>query len=276
MKNGLKRTTPFCIVLFFILLVVHAWEAIFIRMDETVLGENFINKVFGLIVMAICLKLMELKWEDIGFRGRVLKLLGLGLLLAIGTFTISYATEFMILAGRKQTARLEVFTTGFSLNGQNTMHTGMVYILVCIFFNIINVLMEEGVFRGLFPAILKRDHSDRIALLLPSFLFGIWHIVTPLHNLVDGDIGLPAFLLLSVGYTILAGMMGIKWCLLYRLTGSLYAGMADHFFNNCIATNLLHVVTDTGVDEMMILRVFIAQMISFFVVYTIYRRKGTP
>ena len=71
---------------------------------------------------------------------------------------------------------------------------------------------------------------------------------------------------------ILAGMMGIKWELLFRMTGSLYAGMADHFFNNCIATNLLHVTTESGVDEMMIIRVAIAQLLSFTVVLSVWMK----
>lgn len=61
--------------------------------------------------------------------------------------------------------------------------------------------------------------------------------------------------------------------LLYRMTGSLYAGMADHFFNNCIATNLLHVITVNGVDEMMIVRVVIAQLISFVVVFLVWKKR---
>ncbi len=60
--------------------------------------------------------------------------------------------------------------------------------------------------------------------------------------------------------------MVIKWGLLYGMTGSLYAGMADHFFNNCIATNLLHVITESGIDEMMIIRVTFAQLLSFAVI----------
>ena len=68
-------------------------------------------------------------------------------------------------------------------------------------------------------------------------------------------------------------MMGIKWGLMYRMTGSLYSGMADHFFNNCIATNLLHVVTDTGIDEMMIVRVMIAQLLSFVIVICLWMKR---
>ena len=79
-----------------------------------------------------------------------------------------------------------------------------------------------------------------------------------------------SFIVLSIGYVILAGMMGIKWGMLYRMTGNLYAGMADHFFNNCIATNLLHVTTENGVDEMMIIRVAIAQLLSFIIVLIVW------
>ncbi len=113
----------------------------------------------------------------------------------------------------------------------------------------------------------------KTALLIQALLFGIWHVVTPLHNLIDGDIDIAAFAGLSIGYIILAGMMGIKWGLLYQMTGNLYAGMTDHFFNNCIATNLLHVVTDTGTDEMMIVRVLTAQIISFGIVLVLWMKK---
>lgn len=70
-----------------------------------------------------------------------------------------------------------------------------------------------------------------------------------------------------------AGIMGIKWALMYRMTGSLYAGMADHFFNNCIATNLLHLSTESGTDELMIVRVLIAQLLSFAVVIAFWMKR---
>ncbi len=109
--------------------------------------------------------------------------------------------------------------------------------------------------------------------MFQALLFGVWHIVTPLHNLIDGDINTGSFIALGVGYIVLAGMMGIKWGLLYRMTGNLYAGMADHFFNNCIATNLLHVITERGVDEMMIIRVVIAQLLSFTAVLLVWKKQ---
>ena len=77
---------------------------------------------------------------------------------------------------------------------------------------------------------------------------------------------LVSFLVMSVGYVFLSMIMGIKWGYLYKMTGSIWMGLADHFFNNCVVTNLLHVVTSTGVDEMQIVRVLIGELSSFIAV----------
>ena len=279
MNAKIKNNTVISsLIIFLILIIVHGFEAIVLRIDETVLGENFINKLFGILVIWVVLRLMNWKWSDIGFAGSgVLKSICAGLLLAVISFAISYSVEILILKNQGQEIGLGIFTTGFSLTGEAQKHTGAGFILICVFFNVINVIMEEGTFRGLFNRIVGTDHSIRFALLFQAFLFGIWHIVTPLHNLVDGDINILSFAGLSIGYVILAGMMGIKWGLLYQMTGNLYAGMADHFFNNCIATNLLHIVTQTGTDDMMIVRVIIAQLFSFALIMLFWRRKNrTP
>ncbi|MDC7279945.1 CPBP family intramembrane metalloprotease [Butyrivibrio fibrisolvens] len=269
----LKKPVASCLTIFAILIMVHGFEAIVLRMDETVIGENFINKVFGIVLLCIVLNLINWKWSDIGFaRNGFTKSICLGFALAIISFIVSYSIEIFILRSQGKVTDFGVFTTGFSLTGEAEVHRGIGFILMCVFFNIINVLMEEGTFRGLFNKLVATNHSIKFALVFQAVLFGIWHIVTPLHNLIDGDINLVAFVGLGVGYIILAGLMGIKWGLMYQMTGSLYAGMADHFFNNCIATNLLHVVTESGIDEMMIIRVMVAQLLSFVIVLTGWKR----
>ncbi len=270
----LKKPVLSCLIIFAILILVHGFEAIVLRMDETILGENCINKIFGIVVIFVVLHIVCMKPSDIGFTGSgFLKSIGIGFALALISFTVSYSIEIIILRSQGLETGFGIFTTGFSLAGEADIHTGIGFILMCIFFNIINVVMEEGTFRGLFDKLVSSEHSDRFALFFQAFLFGAWHIVTPLHNLIDGDINAASFIALGVGYIILAGMMGIKWGLMYRMTGSLYSGMADHFFNNCIATNLLHVMTDTGIDEMMIVRVMIAQLLSFVIVITVWMKR---
>ena len=60
-------------------------------------------------------------------------------------------------------------------------------------------------------------------------------------------------------------LVGFKFALLTKMTGNLYMAMGDHFVNNTIV-NLLHVVSHTGADEMMVVRVSLAQSVSFVIV----------
>ena len=162
---------------------------------------------------------------------------------------------------------MEFYVTGFSLTGNVIKNTGIGFVLMCIVFNIINVCMEEGVFRGFYITYLTKGHGASKALYISALLFGLWHIVTPVKSLIDGTMNIGTFIGMTIGYIILSALMGIKWGLLYQKTGCIWIGMADHFFNNCIVTNLLHVVTDSGADEMQIIRVIIGELLSFAAVW---------
>ena len=219
----MKGTVKGSVVIFCILIAVHAFEAIVLRMDETFFGENFINKVFGILILWLVLRILQWKWSDIGFaRSGIVKNIVCGIALSAAVFIPAYTVEFLILRSRGETVRLGFFTAGFSLTGETNDHSGIGFVLMCVFFNIINVIMEEGTFRGLLYKIVGTDHSVRYAVLFQALLFGIWHIVTPLHNLIDGELDMTGFIGLSIGYIILAGIMGIKWAMLYRMTGSIH------------------------------------------------------
>lgn len=254
-------------ILFGICLLVHSIEVFFIRTDETVFAECFINKVFGILLLFFVLHLLGKTWRDIGFvRKQCFRDCVKGFALCAVFYTIGFLVEFLILKMQGNSAHIEFFVTGFSLMGNVVKQTGLVFVLMCVFFNIINVWMEEGLFRGFFMTYLRERHGEKIALLLPAFLFGIWHLVTPLRSLLDGEMTVGMFAVMSVGYIILSALMGIKWGLLFEYSGAVWIGVADHFFNNCVATNLLHVVSSTGVDELQIARVVIGEMTSFFAV----------
>lgn len=272
MKKQMERNTiQNSIIIFLICLVVHIFEVLFIRTDETIFAECFINKAFGIILLYAVLKILKWHWSDIGFHREKLFInvfKGFGLCLVF--YSIAFIIEFAVLAVQGTPAHMEFFVTGFSLTGNTVKHTGIVFILMCIGFNIINVWMEEGLFRGFFITYISREHSKNTALFVAALLFGVWHLVTPFRSLLDGDMSVGVFAAMSIGYVILSALMGIKWGLLYQLSGTIWIGLADHFFNNCIVTNLLHVVTSSGVDELQIIRVLIGELTSFIavVIYT--------
>ena len=277
-KNIKCKPTSVCIAVFTLCLLVRFVEYFLIKTDKTAIGENVLHKAVGVILLALALKKINLTWRDIGFQrdGFVSGILK-GLLLGSVCFAISYGLESGILALQGNPAHLEIYISSFSLTGSQMKNTDFVFFLLCVLFNIVNVWMEEGVFRGLFIKTLSETKPFMAANFFAAFLFGIWHIVMPIRSYVNGEMSFAAMVLMGIGYIVLAGIMGIKWGLLIRITGNIWMGLGDHLFNNTVATNMLHVVSLKGADELQIVRIMAAQIISFVFVLVVYccrNRKG--
>lgn len=56
-----------CVLIFLICCIARVVEYFGIRTDETILAENFIHKVFGIIILVVMLVLSKLSWDSIGF-----------------------------------------------------------------------------------------------------------------------------------------------------------------------------------------------------------------
>lgn len=268
-----KAKHPFIIVivLFFICAVFHYIEALVIRTDETFFADNFINKVIGIVILLLVLKTLNYSWSAIGFRGDKLYYLALGFAMGLFCFTVAYGVEHLILSLQKLSPSFEWYVSGFSLTGAVIKQSGFFTYFLCIIFNVINVVMEEGMFRGLFIKLGIEKYSFTKANWFAAFIFGIWHLSMPVKSVLDGQMNLAEAAVMGIGYVILAMIMGVKWGLWLRNTHCLWFGIAEHFFNNTIG-NLLHVVSISGNDEMQIVRIIIAQMLSLIITLIINQR----
>ncbi|MET3743107.1 putative membrane protein [Faecalicatena orotica] len=83
---------------------------------------------------------------------------------------------------------------------------------------------------------------------------------------------IPTAVVMAVGYVILAGILGLEWGLCVSLTGTLWVGISEHFFNNFIG-NTLHVVTESGTDELQIARIVLSNILSLTIVLIVNRYK---
>lgn len=268
-----RRPVLSCIILFVVCGSARMIEYFVIKTDETIFAENFLHKAFGIAVLAIVLHFRGDTWKSIGFiKDKMVSDLLKGFLLGGGCFLVAYSIECLMLYQTNQNVSFAFYISGFTLNGEAIRHDGFLFLLLCIVLNIINVWMEEGVFRGLFMKILTEKRSFIRAVFLIAFLFGIWHWVMPLRDYVQGNISLVGSLIMGIGYIVLAGIMSIKWSLLYKMTGALWMGLGDHLFNNVIVTNLLHVISNGEADSMQIIRIMIGQMLSFSIITLCYRK----
>lgn len=245
-----------------------------IRTDKTIIGEAFIHKIFGIIVLVIVLKITHMTISQIGFsKITVMKKLAAGLGFGLIMFAIGYGIEIALAMTSGNFLSFKFYVSSYAVDTNVATGTGIVLLSICIIGNILNVLMEESIFRGLFLYLGEQKMKFMPAALFSSILFGLWHVVGPVRNYIDGISNLDATIANVVMLVVTSGLVGFMFCLMKKITGSLYMGMAAHFVNNTI-TNLLHVITKTGVDEMMFVRISIAQTVSFIIILVVYILHG--
>ena len=274
MLNRLLKTPILsCSMIFIICSVARVIEYFYMRTDETFLSENFLHKLFGILLLWGILSISKLGWKDIGFTSNgIMSGVGKGLLFGLVCAIFSYVVECLTLFFLHRNVYVSFYASGFSLTNEKGSHAGILFILLSVLFNLINVWMEEGIFRGLFTKILE-GISYRRSLFFIAILFGIWHLVMPFRDFLQGESSLTNLIVMGIGYVILSGMMSIKWSLLYKMTGSLWLGLGDHLFNN-LASNLVHVVSNSEGDSLQIVRILLWQLLSFAIVLIIYTRKS--
>lgn len=270
-----RKNRPFIIVItiYCICFLFRAFEYFVLRTDQTVLGEAVVHKLIGIAVLFASAKLCHFKPSEIGFvNSKVIYNLLKGLAFGIGVFFVAYSAEILILVTQANFQGLNLYVSAYAVDGNVGNQTAFMFFALCIVGNIINVVMEEGIFRGLFQKILEKKYSFVVAAVIASSLFGLWHIMSLLRSYCDGTMSTGGFVANSVMLITTSALVGFKFVMMTKLTGNLYMAMGDHFVNNTIV-NVLHVVSDTGADQMQVVRIAIAQSMSFVTVLIWYLMK---
>ena len=273
-KHNYFHPVLLVLIIYLICFSFRALEYLLFRTDQTMFGEAFIHKLLGILVLGIALQYVSFKWSEIGFTNHaVVKNTLYGLLLGATVYLIAYGFEFFMQIWRNGSPSLKIYVTSYAIDGNQVMQSGILFFLFCIVGNIINVVMEEGIFRGLFVRLLEAKNSFIKAMVVSSVLFGFWHIAAPVRSLLDGEISPMGMLFTAIILVLTTGITGAKFCLLTKITGSLWMSMADHFFNNTII-NLLHITTISGTNQLQVIRISVAQTLSFLIVLFIYFKSG--
>lgn len=267
-KNPILSTLVVYAICFFLRFI----EYFFIQTDRSFWGEAFIHKLAGIAVLFVAARIFSLRAQEIGFvKRKVIPRILQGLAFGFAVFTVAYGLEFALAASRGGQPVLQFYVSSYAVDGNTGNQTGLLFFAICILGNIINVVMEEGVFRGLFQKLLEQKYKFITSALLSSVLFGVWHVIAPIRQFTEGG-SLGGMLANIAMLVITSALVGFQFALMTKMTGSLFMAMAAHFVNNAIV-NILHVVSDTGADEFMFVRISIAQMLSFVVVLIVYIRK---
>ena len=267
-----KKGLFIVLVIYIICYIFRILEYFILRTDKTFFGEAFIHKILGIIILYIVAKSMSFNCENISFtRKKAIFYLGQGLLFGIFIYIISYGIEILINISHGQFKSLEFYVSTYSVEGNIGKQTAIIFFVICILGNIINVIMEEGIFRGLFQKLFEQKYNFLPSAILSSLLFGFWHVIAPLRSYYDGTISFEEMFINIIILVVTSTLVGLKFSMMTKLTGSLYMSMGDHFVNNTII-NVLHIVSKDGsIDKLLVMRISIAQTLSFLIVLIYFK-----
>ena len=269
-----KKSTPnpLWIVLptWFICFIFRALEFLVLKTDQTFFGEAVVHSLIGIVMLILIIILYPLNGERIGLtKTNILSNFLKGMLFSLITFGIAYTTEIIILNLDKSFVKVDLYITSYSVNGQIGQQRSIIFFLICILVNIVNVLMEEGMFRGLFQTLLNQWYQFMASSIIAALLFGFWHIIGPFRNFWEGTVSANGFVDSSIMFIGISIFVGLKFSLITKLTGNLYMAMGDHFLNNTLL-DMFHIISTSGSDSYITIRILIAQTLSFGVVFVFY------
>ncbi|MBE3598386.1 MAG: CPBP family intramembrane metalloprotease [Limnochordaceae bacterium] len=247
--------------LFLLVALLRVWDTFWLRSDQR-FGEQVVAKGAGLLLVLAYLWLSGVGMAGIGFQGRNWQhavLVGGGVMLAgLGA---GYLVEWLSLAASGARPSLLLSVRGYALvpkeGAAAAVGAGAVVVLLG---NAVNSFLEEGLFRGVMMGHLVPVLGPTRANLLQAALFGIWHLVWPLREVLDGSMGISTALGLGAGYTVLSFLIGLAFGWLLQGTGSLWAPWVAHTLNNS-AYNVLQIVTAAGVEGTMGLRAAVVTVV---------------
>ncbi|MBO4291978.1 MAG: CPBP family intramembrane metalloprotease [Lachnospiraceae bacterium] len=271
-----QRGIEVIILLYVLFYGLRIFEYFVLHTDRTWVGEAVFHKLAGIAILLSVAGTLGYSMADIGFAGKkVLSGLLKGLGLGMGVYACAYSAEILMTLSQERFEGLRIYVSAYAIDQNIGQRTEILFFAICVIGNLVNVVMEEGVFRGLFVKMLEKKYSFIGAAVFSSVLFGFWHVIGPVRNYMEGTTGPAGAAANAVMLLCTSALVGFKFAMLTELTGNLYTAMGDHFVNNTIV-NLLHVVSESGADEWMVVRVSIAQSLSFAVVLALYigwRRK---
>ena len=62
-----RRTIRIISMIFILLMIIRVIEIIFVKTDQTWIGENILHKICCVLLVWIALDLLRLHWRDFGF-----------------------------------------------------------------------------------------------------------------------------------------------------------------------------------------------------------------
>jgi membrane protease YdiL (CAAX protease family) len=252
-------------------------DIFFIHTNKSVFGDNLVARIIGIILVIVASKILDFDLKKYCFKsfGWLFEVL-YGMMFAVVPIAFCFFLEYLYFRIKGYTdLSLSFITPNFNYFGDSNYR--ILAIIAYALVLLIGVVFKEMYFRGFLITQLSGKYGIVKANVIQSLFYSCLSVPYILYSVINGNFKNYSILItiyIIIAYPVNNFICGMKWGFYYRINGTIWMAISDHFFNNFILT-CVFISSDRLPEKWFIFEVFAVQIISclLFIPFYIYRDK---
>lgn len=271
MKNKserIKNALPIAVIAVFVAQII---DVFFIRCDETIFGDVIFARIAGIIITFIAARTLgiRLKKRCLGRHGWYFELL-YGIAFSVAPMLVVYAAELVYfkIKGYYSDIYISLYppnTEGGSLAAELALY---------IFALLINVFFKE-IFRGFLLNGLYEKYGSKKSIyiqgLIGTLLSSVLMAGMAVHGVFSERAAVDVAIIVAASL-VSTFISSVKWGFYYKVNGSIWMAIADHFVNSFVMT-CVYLSPDRLPDKWLLVKSLVVQVISCIIFIPFYYRR---
>lgn len=271
MKDLKEKRITITFFLTAFIFIIQAIDVFFIKSDNTIFGDTVIARVLGLFAVLAASKMLKFNIgrRCLGRFGWFFELLyGIGFSLA--PIVLIYAAELIYFKIKGFYSDISIF-----ILPPNSTEKGLIPAIAAYAFAlIVNVVFKE-LYRGFMLNRLCKKLGEKKSNFVQSIIFTALSFLPAIGAFAEGGFkNMPtADVVITISASAAAVFVSsIRWGYYYKVNGSVWMAIADHFVNAFIMT-CIYLSPDRLPDKWLLVKSLVIQLISCVIFIPFYYRR---
>lgn len=271
MKSLKEKKVSVAFLLTAAVFVIQLVDLFFIKSDEDIFGDTFVARILGIVLIYVVSSMLEFHVKRRCFNGfgRIFEL-AYGVAFSLAPIVLVYAAELIYfkIKGFYHDVSLTLIPPNITKRG---LYASLAIYAVAL---LVNVFFKE-LYRGFMLNQLFRRFGSNRSIYIQAALCVVLLIPYIIAAFADGGFdGKPT---LDIVITVAASIAGVfisslRWGFCYKVNGSLWMSLADHFVNTFIMT-CVYFSPDRLPDKWLLVKSLVIQVISCVIFIPFYYRR---
>ena len=271
MKDLKEKRITITFFLTAFIFIIQAIDVFFIKSDNTIFGDTVIARVLGLFAVLAASKMLKFNIgrRCLGRFGWFFELIyGIGFSLA--PIVLIYAAELIYFKIKGFYSDISIF-----IHPPNSTEKGLIPAIAAYAFAlIVNVVFKE-LYRGFMLNRLCKKLGEKKSNYVQSIIFTALSFLPAIGAFAEGGFkNMPkADVVITISASAAAVFVSsIRWGYYYKVNGSVWMAIADHFVNAFIMT-CIYLSPDRLPDKWLLVKSLVIQLISCVIFIPFYYRR---